>query len=509
MAMIDALTVAGSGLANVNRALAVVSNNIANAQTPGYLREVSTQTSLASGGMAMGVATGLTTRDVDTALQARLLTQNAAVGGASTSAALLAPIDAAHGAPGSGGDLAALVGALGNTFSALANDPSSAPQQRAVVDQAGTLATQINTLAQTVGTQRQAAQDTIVAGVTALNADLARIGALNKQIAQLQSEGNSTADLENQRDAAAQDASANIDLKFMVRPNGAMAVFTTSGLELPTDPASPKLSVASAVVGPGAFYPGGGLPGVMLGGIDVTAQLSTGKLGAAVTMRDKTLPTYQGELDEFAETLSNRFADQGLTLFTDGSGTIPVTAGPGPRQAGYIGYANRIQVNPAVDTTPSLVRDGTTAIAGTPGGASAFTPNPAGGPAGFSDMITRVLNYSLGSQIAPGVSQTAPSLLGMGATGSLNSGIATPVQLGDFASTLVANQTTQAADAQTAATAAGNIQTALQQSLAQSSGVNMDTEMSTMVTLQQAYSANAKVISANQAMWSQLLAAVQ
>jgi flagellar hook-associated protein FlgK len=37
----------------------------------------------------------------------------------------------------------------------------------------------------------------------------------------------------------------------------------------------------------------------------------------------------------------------------------------------------------------------------------------------------------------------------------------------------------------------------------------MDTEMSTMIQLQNAYGANAKVIAAIQAMWAQLLSTVQ
>ena len=40
------------------------------------------------------------------------------------------------------------------------------------------------------------------------------------------------------------------------------------------------------------------------------------------------------------------------------------------------------------------------------------------------------------------------------------------------------------------------------------SGVNIDTEMSTMIQLQNAYGANAKVIAAVQAMCTQLLSAV-
>ena len=41
------------------------------------------------------------------------------------------------------------------------------------------------------------------------------------------------------------------------------------------------------------------------------------------------------------------------------------------------------------------------------------------------------------------------------------------------------------------------------------SGVNMDTEMSQMLSLQNAYSANARVIAAVQSMFTQLLQAIQ
>ena len=124
----------------------------------------------------------------------------------------------------------------------------------------------------------------------------------------------------------------------------------------------------------------------MLGGQDVTQQLTGGQIGGNIALRDSTLPTIQANLDEFAQNLSSRFAAQGLTLFSDGGGNVP-SGGGTPAQAGYIGYANEIQVDPAVLATPSLVRDGTTAIAGSPTGASAFTPNPPGGPAGFTGMI--------------------------------------------------------------------------------------------------------------------------
>ncbi len=53
------------------------------------------------------------------------------------------------------------------------------------------------------------------------------------------------------------------------------------------------------------------------------------------------------------------------------------------------------------------------------------------------------------------------------------------------------------------------VQTTLSSKLSTKSGVNMDTEMSNMIQLQNAYGANARIISTMQAMFNQLLQAVQ
>ena len=507
MAQVDPLSIAMSGLANVNRGLAVVSQNITNANTPGYVRETLQQHDASAGGLPMGVATGLTVRDLDTAVQQQLITQNAALGAAQTQSSALAQIDAVQGKPGAGSDLPALLSALGSGFSTLLNDPASAAQQQAVVADARAVAGQINAMAGQVQAQRQKAQDGIVAGVGALNADLKQIGDLSRQIVQVRSTGGSTADLENQRDAVVQDASQYVALKPIAQGSGDLTVLTQGGLQLPTD--GTPLVAAGASVGAGAYYPGGGLPGVMLGGSDVTAALAGGSIGAAVTLRDTTLPTYQGTLDEFAQNLSTRFAFQGLKLFTDPAGNIPLPSAAPPRQGPYVGLAQTLTVNPAVAAQPSLVRDGTNGVPASAGGPTAFTPNPPGGPAGFTDLITRVLDYSLTGTIAPGSSQAAPTLTAMGPAGTLAATIAAPPSIQDFATALAAGQSGDAAAAANTLSATSDAQSALQQTLAQQSGVSIDNELATMVQLQNAYAANARVITTMQTLWNQLLQSIQ
>jgi flagellar hook-associated protein 1 len=490
----SALSIATGGLANVNRQMGVVSQNVANASTPGYAAEISTQQSMTANGEGLGVRGGPAIRNLDTVLQAELFTQNASVAGLQTRQTALQAIDAVQGTPGQGGDIASLLGQLQDQFSTLLNNPDSPPQQSAVVSAAATLAQGIHSLSDAYTTQRQQAEDNIVSGIATLNTTLGTIGALSDKIVTLKASRLSVADLENQRDAAVADLSQQLDVKAMEQPNGDLLIATTAGLILPIHGTTNPLTATGTNVQPNTFYPGGGIPGVTLGGADITSQLRGGQIGANITLRDVTLPTDQAELDEFAQNLASRFDAQGLTLFTDPTGgPVPApNAPPTPVQTNYINFASIIQVNPTVQAKPSLVRDGTAPLPP--------PPMPVGGNIG---IITAVLNNTFGS-----VPAMTTSVTQLGPNGDLTARYTTPATLGQFVATMLA---ANAQDSATTSTQADNeqaVQTTLAGKLSTQSGVNMDTEMSHMIQLQNAYGANARIISTIQAMWSQLLQSV-
>jgi len=330
---------------------------------------------------------------------------------------------------------------------------------------------------------------------------------MSNEIVAAQAAGQSTADLENQRNAQVSSLSQLISINTLVQSNGNMLITTSSGTELPTNVANP-LSTSGANLEPGLYYPGGGVPAITLNGVDVTDQLQGGSLGANITLRDTTLPTYQGELDEFSQNLANQFAAQGLDLFTDASGNVPAAGSGTPVQSGYVGFASEIQVNPAVQSDPSLVTDGTNAIAGSSTGASAFTPNPADGPSGFTTLITRVLDYTFGADVQSGVAQPASNTTGLGPAGNLNAPYQPQATLAETAAALVGAESSDSDTATSQLDTAQTLQSTLQSTLTSDTGVNMDTEMSDMIALQNAYGANAHVMSAVQSMFNTLLSAV-
>ena len=506
MSLQGALSIAESGLDNISRGFGVVSQNVSNASTPGYTREVAQQSSATAGGVGMGVRTLPTTRDLNTQLQAETFTQAAFVSGLQTTQTALQGIDSVQGTPGGSSDLASLVGALQDAFSTLQTAPDSQTQQSKVVAVAQSLSAQVNALSTSFTKARQDAHDNIVTDIGTLNNALATIGTQSDAIIRLKAMGQSTADLENQRDAAMNTVANLVDTKFLEQPNGDMLVITSGGVQLPVHGISTPLTVTGANLAPGASYPTS-VPKIMLGGSDVTGQLTGGSIGASIALRDSTLPSYQAGLDEFAETLSTRFDQQGLTLFTDPTGAVPVAGGT-PAQATYVGYSAIVQVNPAVIATPSLVRDGTAVVAGSPTGASPFTPNPAGGPSGFTGMITRVLSYALGTQAQDSVAQPAPTVSGLGPTGTIAMPFAAPTDLAGFAAALVGAQGADSGQTTSDLASAQSVHASLQSKLDAIGAVSIDTEMSTMVGLQNAYGANARVITAVQSMWQSLMTMV-
>lgn len=168
-----------------------------------------------------------------------------------------------------------------------------------------------------------------------------------------------------------------------------------------------------------------------------------------------------------------------LPLFTDGS--QPITGALGASGSQTIGLAGRIAVNAAVVTSPaSLVAYAANTTAG-----DATRPNFL-----LNQMTTATLSYSPTS--------------GFGSASSPYSGT-----LAQYMSQVVSQQSQ-------AATAATNLQqgqdtvvTALQQRFNNQSGVSIDTEMSNLIALQNAYSANARVMTTIQQMMQTLLQAGQ
>lgn len=506
MSLSSAMSLAQSGLNSINRQLQTISGNVANAETPGYTRKtLSTETVIARG-EAFGIRTGNIERVTDAAVQSSMWKSAGDVSNYQTMKNGIQQVGAIQGSPSDGSSLGGLLGILNDSFVSLKASPSDSTLQSSVVESAAAVARRLNELTTTITQSRQQAQDQLLTEIDGLNADIKEVSSLTDLIKSTVTAGGSGADIEDKRDQLISSISQRVGLKVTHLSDGGLMMITAGGQQLPIS-SNPTFSIGSSTIGPSSYYgsPSGTIPGIKLNGVDVTAGMKGGSIGALITLRDSTLPRMQGEFDEAAQKMAYRFDEQGLTLFSDSSGAVPPGGMGPPNQNGYIGFAGDIQVNPAVKAAPRLVRDGTHSVAGSGTGPSAFTPNPVNGPSSFGTMIDRAVQYALGTEVSAGNQQPSLTTSGLGPSGTLSSSFVSSPGIVNFVVSVVSAQASEGNTIGSRLNEATSLNNLLQTKYQGSVGVNLDAEMSALISLQNSYAANAKVIGAMQNLWDSVI----
>src|SRR5947209_3409457 len=100
MSLGQALNSAVSGLRITQSSLSLVASNIANAETPGYVKKTVTQVAAASGELTIGVRLSSINRELDQYLQRQLRTETSGGTYASTRADFFQRLQGILGQPG-------------------------------------------------------------------------------------------------------------------------------------------------------------------------------------------------------------------------------------------------------------------------------------------------------------------------------------------------------------------------------------------------------------------------
>lgn len=506
MSIDAALLIARSGLMHTQRALSNAADNVANAEAEGYTRKRIVGDAVSVSGQGMGVRSLGPMRDVDTALTNEMNKRRSAKSAAELRDTVLSRINEAHGDPAKADSIGDLVSKLRISYMELRVDPSQVVKQQAIVlDAAQNIAARFNDATRVVGEARQAAHDGIVQKVAQVNSTLREISVLRDNVVERTGAGVSTADVEDKLDGALTRLSELLEVKPIRQANGGLLLLGAGGITIPILKEGDAFSVPGAGIAPGSFYGvSGTIPAITMGGLDVTRQLIGGKLGESITLRDQTLPRYQAELDIAAAQLADRFRAEGLRLFSDSTGSVPDPTLPYAGSA-QIGFANRIQVNSAVRADIRLLRDGTETITGS----APFTPNPVGGPAGFVTLIDRILRFTFGETSASGASWGGFATSGLGPDGTLSSPFGSPRTIEDYSALVTASQTSDSAAATSAFETAKQFSEGLEARFSRESRVDVDSEMASLIQLQNAYAANARVMTTAQSMWTTFFESVR
>jgi flagellar hook-associated protein 1 FlgK len=336
MSLNVALSSAVSSLLNIEKQMTVSATNISNANTTGYTKKTAEATTQVTAGVATGVTSLGITSKVDQFLLKDVVKATTASAQATTTDSYYQSLQKAMGSVSSsdttGTDLSSSLNTLESTLSQLADTPDSTTLKDQVVSNLDDTASQLRQTSSSIQTQRSNADEEISTTVDDVNAQLDTIKSLNDQISVAANNGQSTADLQDQRMTALQSLSADVGVTYFVDGNNKMQIYTESGQALIDGTgAEHKLShTSSGNLSASQTYASGSLDGITVDGKDITTQLSSGKLKALVDQRDTVLPNAQSELDKLAGTLAstlNTITNSGTTSPPPSSltGTTSVT----------------------------------------------------------------------------------------------------------------------------------------------------------------------------------------
>ncbi len=224
-----------SGMLAFQRALDVTSNNIANANTPGYSRQVAHFTARPGSGSGVGyIGSGTQISSIERMYDAmqteQLRTTTTGYSRFNTLNNLSGRMDVLLADPDTG--LNSSLQSYFGSMQDLANDPSSIPSRQAVIGEAQGLAAKFQSLDDRLAELEGEVNDRLELSVADINRLASSIAEVNQKISHANGSGNSPNDLLDQRDNLVLQLSAQVAVTTNVQDDGTMSVFIGSGQSL-------------------------------------------------------------------------------------------------------------------------------------------------------------------------------------------------------------------------------------------------------------------------------------
>jgi flagellar hook-associated protein 1 FlgK len=321
MSLSQALSIAMSGLRATQLGLSLTSSNVANADTPGYIRKTVNQVQTVSGAIGAGVSVTGINRELDLYLQQQIRTEQSGASYADLRSSILSSLQSIYGTPGATGTLETAFNSLVTAVQGLSTSSDSQSARIGVVNAAQSLTQQLNSMSAGIQSLRSQAESGLNSAVNTANAAMQQIANLN---AQLQS-GNSTdaaaAALKDQRDQYVDQLSQLMDIRVIDNGDSQIQVFTNSGVQLVGAQASTLSFNPQGTVTPNTQWdadptkstlgtltlnlPNGGSLNLIQ-----TNSIRSGTIAGYLELRDNTLVQAQTQLDQFAANMSSLLSDK-------------------------------------------------------------------------------------------------------------------------------------------------------------------------------------------------------
>lgn len=410
--------------------LATVSQNVVNANTPGYSRQVAQTSASSANGFGTGVQLDTISRISDHFLVARTLTATSDASYAGTKSTYLTSLEDAFSNSSPAGGLESVVGTFITSLNSLSADPSNSSLRRSAVQQAGITVNALNNTSADLKNVAAQADSAINSELDNVNQLLKDISTLNVKITELQStgNGNNSNDLQDARDQKVAALSQDFGIQVTTNTStGGMRITTEDGRKLVDENGYVQLSRATAPAG-------GGYAGIVAQNVQQDGSLSaiqmplnvdnftTGKIKALTDVRDTEVPNLLAQVDQFTQTFMatvNQISSQGTssppaTSLTSGNtGSVASTTSDLLTTPGFASL-NGASINISItDNSGNVV----TTTAGSPGTPITFAPVTPATTMSLQDMANQINNDPTVGYLAPGVTSGVKASVGTDASG--------------------------------------------------------------------------------------------
>jgi flagellar hook-associated protein 1 len=302
-----------SALTAAYTALETTGNNIANANTPGYSRQVVDFTPLVETGLSgnyigEGVAVQSVTRAYNQLLTQQVDLAQAASNQASTHATLLNQVSNLFSS--TTGSLGDQVNQFFAQVQTLTQQPSNLAVRQSVLASAQQMASGFNDAYSQLQQMQQSANQQIGQQIASVNSTSAQIAKLNDQIALATAAGGSPNDLLDQRDKAIQTLNQSIGVTTMKQSDGSINVFLANGQPLVVGDQVTQMAMGQDPTNPQNIMVGTKAANAI---IPLTTSSSTGgDIGALMQFSLQDIPAVEDQIGRLAVVVGSQFNQQSL-----------------------------------------------------------------------------------------------------------------------------------------------------------------------------------------------------
>jgi flagellar hook-associated protein 1 FlgK len=456
------VSVAGA-LNAFDRALAVTQNNVANASTPGYVRQEQTLEALPfdpANGMGGGVTAGEVQSARDQYADRAVRSANTLAGQAQQDVSSLTALQSVFDVSGNSGISKALSN-LFSSFSAWAQSPDDATARQTVLSSAANLAQSFQqTASQLAGLAQDAEQQT---GQTVDTVNQL-VGQLRNFNSRVMAGDTNDAGLDAEIHSTLQQLSQYISFTTLQQSNGTVNVLMNGQTALLVGDQQYQLSASQTQPStPPPTYPNARPPVEILAsdGTDITSATTGGQLGSLLKFHNTVLASYLGNAYQQGDlnTMAQQLADRVNQLLTAGN----ISDGP-PAQSGVALFSYNSS-DPANVAASLKVATGITADQ-----LAAIAPGP--------PEVSNGTALALSALASP---QKAADEIG-------------GVSYSEYYGNLAARAGSALSDAKDQLSVEQSALAQAQSLQQQTSGVSLDEEAIQLTQLQRAYEANAKLL---------------